>query len=91
MPDRLLGGRIIVKVLKSEETEINGVIIPKSANAELSEGLVVLVDPDIEAYVKTGNIVIYKTGAGVGQYIGNDPHLWLHVNDVWGTFPIDQE
>lgn len=91
MPNLLLGGRIIVKVLKSEEGEINGVIIPKTSNCELSEGLVLKADPAIQEYVNIGNIVVYKTGSGVGQFIGNDPCLWLNINEVWATFPIDEE
>lgn len=91
MPDLLLGGRIIIKVLRSEEYNIDSIVIPKSTNSNLSEGLVIKVDPDIEKYIKEGNIVIYPTGAGVGQYIGNDPCLWLTVNEVWATFEIDKE
>lgn len=91
LPDLLLGGRVIVKVLKAEEREINGLIIPKSANAELSEGLVMLVDPEIEKYVQVGQIAVFKTGAGVGQYIGNEPHLWLNINEIWASFSIDEE
>lgn len=82
---------MIVKVLKSEEQQIESIIVPKTANSELSEGLVLKVDPVIEKLVKIGNIVVFPTGAGVGQYIGNDPCLWLEVNSVWGTFEMDQE
>lgn len=91
MPDLLLGGRIIVKVLHSEEGQVDSIVIPKSANSALSEGLVVKADPDIEKYIKVGNIVVFPTGAGVGQYIGNDPCLWLTGNEVWATFSIDEE
>lgn len=91
MPDQLMGGRIIVKVLPSKEEQIESIIIPKTANASLQEGLVVKADPDISKYIKEGNIVIYPAGAGVGQYIGNDAHLWLEGRDVWATFSIDSE
>lgn len=91
MPDLLLGGRIIVKVLKSKEDKIESIIIPLTANSDLTEGLVVKADPDIEKYIKVGNIVVFPTGSGVGQYIGNDAHLWLNANEVWGTFEIDKE
>lgn len=91
MPDLLMGGRMIVKVLKSEEQQIESLVIPATANSALSEGLVMKVDPVIEKLVKVGNIVVFPTGAGVGQYIGNDPCLWLEVNSVWGTFEMDKE
>lgn len=91
MPDKLLGGRIIVKILEAKEEISEGVIIPKTANAALMEGLVVLADPDIEKYIKVGNIVIFPAGEGVGQFINNKPHLWLDANRVWGTFEMDNE
>lgn len=86
-----MGGRIIVKVLPSKEEKIESVVIPATANSNLSEGLVVKSDPDISKYIKEGNIVVFPTGTGVGQYIGNDPHLWLEGRDVWATFSMDQE
>lgn len=91
MPDQLMGGRIIVKVLPSKEEKIDSLIIPATVNATLSEGLVVMVDPQISEFVKVGNILIFPTGSGVGQYIGNDPHLWLEIRDIWGGFEMDKE
>jgi len=91
MPDSLLGGRLIVKPLEQKEEISEGVIIPKTANAALTEGLVILADPDIEKYIKKGNIVIFPTGSGVGQFIDNKPHLWLNANEIWGTFSMDDE
>lgn len=91
LPDLLMGGRLIVKVLKSEEQQIESLVIPATANSALSEGLVMMVDPVIEKLVPVGNIVVFPTGAGVGQYIGNDPCLWLEVNNVWATFKMDEE
>jgi co-chaperonin GroES (HSP10) len=91
MPDNLLGGRLIVKPLEQKEEISEGVIIPKTANSNLTEGLVILADPDIEKYIKKGNIVIFPTGSGVGQFIDNKPHLWLNANEIWGTFSMDDE
>lgn len=91
MPDQLMGGRIIVKVLPSKEEKIDSIVIPASANANLQEGLVIKADPDISKYIKEGNIVVYPSGAGVGQFIGNDPCLWLEGRDVWATFSMDNE
>lgn len=91
MPDQLLGGRIIVKVLPSKEEKSESIVIPATANSNLSEGLVVKADPEIAKFIKEGNIVVFPTGSGVGQFIGNDAHLWLEGRDVWGTFSMDQE
>jgi co-chaperonin GroES (HSP10) len=82
---------MIVKVLKSEEYSIDSIVVPKTANSSLTEGLVLKVDPVIEKMVAVGNIVIFPTGAGVGQYIGNDACLWLTVNEIWATFEMDKE
>lgn len=91
MPDKLLGGRIIVKPLEAKEEVSEGIIIPKTANANLMEGLVIQADPDIAMYIKKGNIVIFPAGEGVGQFIDNKAHLWLNANAVWGTFSMDDE
>jgi len=92
MPDKLLGGRLLVKVLKSEEYEMeSGLVIPKTANSQLTEGLVVKIDESIKDFTPVGNIVVFPTGSGVGQFIDNAPHLWLSVNDIWGVFAIDEE
>lgn len=86
-----MGGRLIVKVLPSKEQQIESLVIPSTANSNLSEGLVKLVDPELEKFIPVGNIVVFPTGSGVGQYIGNDPMLWLEFRDVWAVFAIDEE
>lgn len=91
MPDKLLGGRIIVKPLEAKEEVSEGIIIPATANANLMEGLVIQADPDIAAYIKKGNIVIFPAGSGVGQFINNKPHLWLGASEIWATFEINKE
>lgn len=91
LPDYLLGGKIIAKPLESKEEEVNGVIIPQTANSALSEGLVVMVDEQINKYVKRGEIVVYPTGSGTAQLIDGVPHLWLNINDLWAGFEIDKE
>lgn len=90
-PDYLLNGKVIVKVLPSKEEKIEGIIIPSTTNCDLTEGLVILVDKQLEEHIKKGDIVVFPTGSGVGQYIGNDPHLWLNISDVWAGFSIDNE
>jgi len=86
-----MGGRLLVKILDSKEEKIESLVIPATANSALSEGLVKMADPEIEKYIKVGNIVVFPTGAGVGQYIGGEAMLWIEARDVWGTFSMDQE
>jgi co-chaperonin GroES (HSP10) len=91
MPDYLLGGRVIVKPLERQEEVSNDVIIPKTANSNLSEGLVVKVDEQINKWVKVGEIVVFPTGNGIAQLIDGVPHLWLEVNQLWAGFSMDEE
>lgn len=86
-----MGGRLLVKVLPSKEEQIDSIVIPQTANSNLSEGLVKMVDPDAEKFISVGGIVVYPTGSGVGQYIGKDAMLWLELRDIWGFFNIDEE
>lgn len=100
MPDYLLGGRVIVKPLKKQEETIEGIIIPRTANADLMEGLVVMVDGAVKYVnssdgqikcIEVGHIVIYPADAGVGQFVNNEPHLWLEAYHIWGGFAINEE
>jgi co-chaperonin GroES (HSP10) len=86
-PDILLGGRIIVKPLeKQEEERDSGIIVPKTANANLEDAIVLKVDPAIEQIVNTGDTVVYPSGTGLGALLNGDPCLWLEINQVWGIF-----
>lgn len=92
MPDYLLGGQIIAKILESKEAITDsGIIIPDTVNANFFEGLVKMVDKKIEQYVKVGDIVIFPAGAGNGQHINNEAHVWLSINDIKGGFSMDKE
>lgn len=82
---------MIVKPLEHKEEISEGVIIPKTANAELTEALVVMIDKKIEEYTKIGDIVIFDTGKGTAQFIDQKPHLWININDIKGGFSMDNE
>jgi len=83
LPTEVLNLRLIVEPLPRKEQEINGIIIAASANADLSEGLVVACDSATN--VKVGETVLYPSGSGVGQVFNNKSCLWIHVNDVWAV------
>jgi co-chaperonin GroES (HSP10) len=85
-PDFVLNSRLIVKPIKSEEETVKGVVIPKTANARLSRGLVVKIDADIAEYVSEGDTVVFPSEAGQGQLIDGDPHLWLELREIWAGF-----
>ena|ERR1700761_2332251 len=93
LPTYLLNGKLIAKPLeKKEETSQSGdILIPQTANANLTEALVIKVDQQIEKYVKPGDIIVYPTGSGTGQLISGVPHVWLQINEIWGAFEIDKE
>ncbi len=85
-PNVLIGNRIIVKpIAAKEEKKKSGIIIPETANANLSEGIVVMIDEALKDVISVGDTAIFPTGSGVGQYLNGEPHLWLKVdNEVWG-------
>jgi co-chaperonin GroES (HSP10) len=81
LPSVVLNSRLIVEPLQREDQKVGEIFIPGSANAELSEGKVVLVDNAIS--IKVGEVVLYPTGSGVGQVFNNKPCVWLSINDIW--------
>lgn len=85
-PDQVLNSRLIVKPRPKQEEKIGSVVVPGSANAELSEALVVKIADELKGIADVGGIVIYPSGAGVGQLIEGEPHLWLKIDDIWGYF-----
>ena len=85
-PDFVLNSRLIVKPIKAEEETVKGVIIPKTANADLSQGVVIKIDIEISEYVSVGDTVIFPAKSGQGQLIDGDPHLWLELRELWGSF-----
>lgn len=83
LPTEVLNLRLIVEPQAAKEQEINGIIIAESANADLSEGIVVACDK--ETNVKVGETVLYPSDSGVAQVFNNKRCLWIHVNDVWAV------
>lgn len=83
-----LNDLIIVKPLKKEEDKIRGIIIPQTANANLSEGIVIYVSHDISG-VERGDKVIFPSGCGQGQILNQEPHIWLNVTELWGIVKPD--
>ena len=86
LPHNLFGGRMIVKPIEKQEEKVGDVIIPSTANAALAEASVIKIDPAIAEYVRVGDTVIFEEGQGQGQLIDGVPHLWLGVNQIWGSF-----
>lgn len=85
-----VGSKILVKPIKRKEDKLDsGIIIPGTANAELSEAEVVAVSAELSKVYKVGDIVLFPSKAGVGFAVGNVPHLWLNCDpmgaaEVWG-------
>lgn len=90
-PDFVLNSRLIVKPIKAEdETLKGGTIIPKTANARLSKGLVIKIDAEIAEYVSEGDTVVFPSEAGQGQLIDGNPHLWLELREIWAGFKAEK-
>lgn len=85
---------LVLPVRKEEETLDSGLILPETANADLSHGLVVSVSNQISHLFKAGDTVLYPSRKGVAQYIDNKPHLWLDAEpnkeEIWGVLLADK-
>ncbi len=85
-----VGFKILVKPLKrEEETFDSGIILPGTANAELSKAEVVAVSNELSKVYKVGDIILFPSKSGVGFLIGKEAHLWLNAEpngaaEVWG-------
>lgn len=83
-PIKPQNSRLIVKPNKREEQKSVGGIIKGHSDADLEEGMVVAVAPEIAEKYDLGCLVSYPREAGVGQLVNGEPHLWLQDNVVWG-------
>jgi len=90
-----VGNKIIVHPLpKKEEQLASGILVAASVNAELLEGEIVAVSPQVandwdgSSLYKVGDIVLYNARKGVGQILNGQPYLWLdtqpHLEEIWG-------
>ena len=90
-----VGNKIIVFPLpKKEEQLASGILEAASVNAELSEGEIVAVSPQVAKdsegnnLYKIGDVVLFNSRKGVGQIIEGKPYLWLdtqpHLEEIWG-------
>lgn len=88
VPVRPVGKKIIVFPEQKKEENLNGVIIPMGANAQLSEGIVVEVSDEVADLYRVGDTVLYHEGKGVHQNFNGAWYLWLntepHLEEVWG-------
>lgn len=86
-PDRLNGKWLIVKPIpKTEELFGEGevkIILPVSVNADLSQGRVMKVSPEIADVVKEGEVAIFPSKSGQGQIIKKEQHIWLELHQLW--------
>ena len=90
-----VGNKIIVHPLPKKEQQLaSGIVVATSVNAELLEGEVVAVSPQVAKdsegnnLYKIGDIVLYNARKGVGQFFNGQAYLWLdtqpHLEEIWG-------
>jgi len=86
LPSKLWNGMVIVQVIDSkEETTEGGIVIPESANAALSEGIVLRSAEDAKDDYNEGDAVLYPSGAGNGQFIDGKACIWIQKSKIWAT------
>ncbi len=89
IPVTPVGNKLIVHPLPKQEEELaSGIIVSAAANAELLEGEIVAVSPQIKDLYQVGQIVLYPNRKGVGQIFNGKPYLWLdaetNLQEIWG-------
>jgi co-chaperonin GroES (HSP10) len=86
LPSKLWNGMVIVEVFDAkEDTTDSGIVIPESVNAALSEGVVIRVAEDAKDDYAEGDIVLYPSGAGNGQFINGKTCIWINKSKIWAT------
>lgn len=80
------GDKIIIAPLPRNEEKVGSIVIPGSANADISYGKVVAIGNEITNKGNIGDVVIYATKAGIGHLINGEPHLWISLQNVWGWY-----
>ena len=88
------GNKLIAFPLEKKEEKLeSGIYVPETANADLREGEVVCVSPDLKGIFSVGDIVLYPNRKGVSQLFNGVPHIWLDATpekeEVWGTIKKD--
>lgn len=80
------GRKLLVLPIQSKEEKVGSIVIPDSvATADLSEGEVIEVSPELEEKYPIGTKILYPSSAGLGQIYNGVPHKWLRENleEVW--------
>ena len=72
-----VGQKLLIKPIKATEDEINGIIIPGSANAAMAKGEVAGIPNALKDVYKNGDIVLYVAQSGVGCIHKGTPHILL--------------
>lgn len=83
IPRLLTQGRIIAKPIPQQDEKVGSMIIPKTANATLSEAEIVKFDPALKPLMKEGDIAVYPTGTGMGYLVEGVPHIFLNIHELW--------
>jgi co-chaperonin GroES (HSP10) len=83
-----VGTKILVSAIEKQEEKIGSILIPGTANAELSYGKIEAVSESISDVFEVGQTVLFPSGKGAVQYVGGLPYIWLDANpdlsEVWG-------
>lgn len=82
------GNRLIVNPMRKKEEKLKSLVIPETANAELSVGEVIVASADTK--YKPTEIVTFPAKAGLGQFINGNPCLWLSADEIWGVWSKEE-
>lgn len=80
------GDKIIVAPIPKKDVKVGKIIVPKTANADVSYGYVLAIGNEISHKHKNDAVVIFQSAAGVGQMIDGQECIWITLPNVWGWF-----
>lgn len=84
------GDKIIVAPIPKKDVKIGKIIVPKTANADVSYGYVLAIGNEIAHKHKNESIIIFASAAGVGQMIDGRECIWITLQNVWGWFSKEE-
>ena len=90
IPRLLTAGRIIAKPIPPKDEQVGKMIIPKTANATLSEAEIIKFDRALKPLMKEGDIAVYPTGTGLGYLVGGEPYIFLNIHEIWAIDEPEQ-
>ncbi|MGB9780816.1 co-chaperone GroES [Caldanaerobacter sp.] len=81
-----VNGHALIKLEKEPERKVGGVIIPKSAEEKLNQGIIEAIAAGASEELAVGDRVIYKEFSGTKIKHEGEEYLIIPVDDILAKF-----